>query len=554
MALFENFPYTNFHELNLNWIIMTVKELNDKFDAAISAKISIADPVEWNITKQYPELTIVIDDNSAYLSMQPVPAGIEITNTDYWQKIFDLDGLLENLKDAISINDDGTRTTSTAARAVNSLVWLDDILHRVKADIAINDPYTTSNVEVISIEQWIDILNTGILNTVDTMITNALTAYGDTVDSKISTALNSYGDTVDSKIGAALNTYDAGIQTEFGAVKDLFKPTRKSVILIGDSYAISTDWWTGWIEAFTTNYSSVMTIHSHGEGGSGFKYGNDNIPNFNTQLVNLLATMTTAEKESVTDIVVAGGYNDISRNASEAELITLMTEFKNTALTACPYAKVSVGFCAFHYANNSVMTSCRTYYSRYETASQKAGINFIHRFILVMLNKSLIFIAAGNANSNFHPNTTGNGELAKRIYNYITSGDIGEVTYGEVLFTNKWNVYVHNGVVTIFTTQTPFFDSLSGSSIPASGWVNALDLSGSNLLWFFATTAQIVPTYLCFKINYSSASNVPLPLTARFRDNKVQVGNLLFNSTISVGANDAITLPASMALPWEAVY
>ena len=539
MALFENFPYTNVHELNLDWIIKTVKEINDKFDSAISSKITIADPVEWNITKQYPELTVVIDNNSAYLSMQPVPSGIEITNTEYWQKIFDLDGLLDNLKDAISINDDGTRTTSTAARAVNSLVWLNDVLHRVKADIAISDPYTTSNVEVISIEQWIDILNTGILNTVDTMITNALVSYGDTVDSKIT---------------AALNSYDTGIQTEFGAVKDLYKPSRKSVILIGDSYAITTDWWTGWIEAFTTKYSSVMTIHSHGEGGSGFKYGNDNIPNFNTQLVNLLATMTTAEKEAVTDIIVAGGYNDISRNASEAELITLMTEFKNTALTACPYAKVSVGFCAFHYANNNVMTSCRTFSTRYETASQRAGINYIQKFVLIMLNKSLIFIAAGNANSNFHPNTTGNNEIAKRIYNYITTGDIGDVSYGEVLFSDKWNVYSKNGIVMIFTTQVPFFASLSGSSVPSSGWIDALSLADSNLLWCFATTAQIVPTYACYKINISSQSNVPVLLMARFRDNKVQLGNLVYSSAVAIGANDAITLPSSITLPWEAVY
>ena len=32
MAVFENFPYTNVHELNLNWIIKEVKEYITKYE------------------------------------------------------------------------------------------------------------------------------------------------------------------------------------------------------------------------------------------------------------------------------------------------------------------------------------------------------------------------------------------------------------------------------------------------------------------------------------------------------------------------------------------
>lgn len=37
--LFENFPYTNFHELNLDKIIALVKELEDKVDNDLEATI-----------------------------------------------------------------------------------------------------------------------------------------------------------------------------------------------------------------------------------------------------------------------------------------------------------------------------------------------------------------------------------------------------------------------------------------------------------------------------------------------------------------------------------
>lgn len=43
MPVFENFPYTNFHELNLDWILNKVQELNEKvngdFDAIIESYI-----------------------------------------------------------------------------------------------------------------------------------------------------------------------------------------------------------------------------------------------------------------------------------------------------------------------------------------------------------------------------------------------------------------------------------------------------------------------------------------------------------------------------------
>lgn len=43
-----------------------------------------ADPAEWDSTKQYEPLTIVIHKGNSYTSRQYVPAGIEITNEKFW--------------------------------------------------------------------------------------------------------------------------------------------------------------------------------------------------------------------------------------------------------------------------------------------------------------------------------------------------------------------------------------------------------------------------------------------------------------------------------------
>lgn len=43
-----------------------------------------ADPAEWNNTRTYEPLTIVLNNGNSYTSRQFVPVGVELTNTDYW--------------------------------------------------------------------------------------------------------------------------------------------------------------------------------------------------------------------------------------------------------------------------------------------------------------------------------------------------------------------------------------------------------------------------------------------------------------------------------------
>lgn len=43
-----------------------------------------ADPAEWDNTKTYEPLTIVLHNGNSYTSRQYVPAGIDINNTDFW--------------------------------------------------------------------------------------------------------------------------------------------------------------------------------------------------------------------------------------------------------------------------------------------------------------------------------------------------------------------------------------------------------------------------------------------------------------------------------------
>lgn len=136
-------PYTNFHDLNLDWIIDTLNDFNDRLTNFVSlATIKYADPIQWDITSQYEANTVVVDSQgNAYLSVQPVPSGVSLDRTEYWTKIGNFDELFANVKKAITPNDEGHSTTATAARAVDDLVWVNGALVRITRAMSAGDAY-----------------------------------------------------------------------------------------------------------------------------------------------------------------------------------------------------------------------------------------------------------------------------------------------------------------------------------------------------------------------------------------------------------------------------
>ena len=136
-------PYTNFHDLNLDWIMDELNEFNTKLTNFVSlATIKYADPIQWDITSQYEANTVVVDSNgNAYLSVKPVPSGVSLDRTEFWTKIGNFDELWADVKKAITPNDEGHSPTATANRAINDLVWVNGALVRVTRAMIAGDAY-----------------------------------------------------------------------------------------------------------------------------------------------------------------------------------------------------------------------------------------------------------------------------------------------------------------------------------------------------------------------------------------------------------------------------
>lgn len=143
MGLFENFPYANFHELNLDWILHELKELETEITNFVAINsVKYANPITWNITSQYETNTVVLDSSgNAYLSVQPVPAGVALDREEYWTKIGNFSALWDSVRSAITPYDEQHSTTASVAHKPGDWVWVENDLLLITKDVTAGDKY-----------------------------------------------------------------------------------------------------------------------------------------------------------------------------------------------------------------------------------------------------------------------------------------------------------------------------------------------------------------------------------------------------------------------------
>lgn len=120
-SFLNQFAYSDFHEMNLDWILKRMKELAAQMNDFVAVN-SISYEGIWNITKQYSIYSIVLDTDSGYLkiALQNVPAGISINNDAYWVLVspFKIDLSL----DINSYNAVANKTVTEAFNDVNESI------------------------------------------------------------------------------------------------------------------------------------------------------------------------------------------------------------------------------------------------------------------------------------------------------------------------------------------------------------------------------------------------------------------------------------------------
>ena len=212
MGFFNEFPHTRTYDNDLGWIIKTIKELSTNLENFIKLNtVKYADPIQWDISRQYEGNTVVIDELTgvAYISVQPVPSGVAINNTDYWTPVFTLD--LVNLNKNITLRNDGDNHNATFESVVNDWVIVGGQLYKVIQNIGLHTAYVIGfNIEIYTVELFVkDYLN------------QVLTLIGDLDDLTTSDK---------TSIVNAINSVLSDVNTTIGDLDDLTTSDKTSIV------------------------------------------------------------------------------------------------------------------------------------------------------------------------------------------------------------------------------------------------------------------------------------------------------------------------------------
>jgi len=211
------------------------------------------------------------------------------------------------------------------------------------------------------------------------------------------------------------------------------KSINKTVVMIGDSYGVNyvtrseahpyttsdTGRWVGWVDIFTLLFPNLKTYQS-AVGGSGFIGGVKET--FEVQLDSLIEKIDHSDE--ITDVIVIGGYNDMSICSTEEDLDKAISSFTKTAKTAFPKATISFMYVSVDYANSVNKNSLDKYGTTFYQLCLKHGINYVANAHNILDSKNLIFWDESDLNSGFHPNTQGSIKIAEKIAEYLIYGYI----------------------------------------------------------------------------------------------------------------------------------
>ena len=301
MGLFEQLPYTNFHELNLTEMIKRIEELSREMrEFKVVNKISYGG--DWDITKQYQAWTVVcVNGTEGYISIQPVPNGVNYTNTDYWRLVADF---------TVQLADLGNRVSTLEVQM------------------------TTANGNI------------------------------------------------------------SNLQTVTNWLRGLLNNSTRKVICISDSYGLTPDVNTSWIVHVKSCLGiSDSNFYRSQANGAGF-IGLYPAYTFEAQLTTLASAMSTAEKESINDIIIAGGYNDADRlmngDYTVNQLRSAIGNCLSYARTTFPNANIYVSSISWRINNFNVHSYIRSIENLYtqvamitERVAYIANVDWMHRQALV---------------------------------------------------------------------------------------------------------------------------------------------------------------------------
>lgn len=222
--------------------------------------------------------------------------------------------------------------------------------------------------------------------------------------------------------------YEFGISVKYGLFRD-YSPLGKNYLLIGDSYleGYSADGnvtsWGEHLKSFMgLEYNTVINY----KGGIGFipyDFGSGEIG-----FESLALSANVPDPNTITHIVICGGYNDAVRSLSQEAngILVRIQSFVTNVSAKYPNAKIYIGMIGYRNNDDAVLSRIRgAGLFAYQT-SGRYGKNDKVRYLN---NVEWTLVASDMSSDGYHPNGDGQYKLGINIKNALLTGSAPIATF-----------------------------------------------------------------------------------------------------------------------------
>ena len=448
-------------------------------------------PLEWDPTKTYEPLTIVLYQGNSFTSRQYVPTGIGIDNTAYWAQTGNYNAQVEQYRAEVETYD-GRITTNA-----NDIDDLEGVLPKSN--------FSAAN----TVKKYVDDTATSLQNDISTAL--------DIIPASNFDSTNTVKKYVDDTA--------TDLQASIAQLQDV---SERYFLFIGDSYGAFNGAWPD-ICASRLGLASTHYVNAAVSGASfnGTEYQGSPTPKYIEQLSNASA-LAIADK--ITDIVLCGGINDCtptdySVNTQPPSIATAVANFKAQCDALYPNARVYAGFIGAAREDSSVLYGRgfknQTWgYFNWINELAENGIAYLNGVENIMRRSAAMFDTDG-----LHPNATGQTYLGSGIANAILTGCC-TCNYPWFPADQLYQYHMKNDIVEIYL----LFD------YPAGAQTIRFDTASPQLLvqGLFGTTLYFNnPHYVMGVLNVLDSNNT----------------NYMIDTTFVFSGNSLYIIPNAIGMP-----
>ena len=395
-----------------------------------------ADPIQWDDTRQYEQLTVVQYQGATYVSKQIVPIGIQITDTNYWIRWADFNAQIEQYRQEVRAMDG--RVTQAESDAGDALEQVGTVADDVAAIEAILAGYAEGD-------------------TVKADVSTLQTAIGN-VDAKIGTLPEGEADVVSYVSGEVqiINTDLDGIDETLAG----FSPTtpvktyvdnaiagistRKKMLVIGDSLSGSTYVAANsrWCVLLAERLNADLYVFQ--ANGAGYAEPGVGGKTFQT-LIAEAHTSTQFDDADIDYLFIFGGTNDISETMLPSATTGAFDDTLNAARGYFPNAKLYVCSTTARYDHLKLVSTTRQG-EVYQLKSWRNRASFAATgAILLPLTFVLGFNESyyvGGSSDHIHLNANGHQKVANAIWDMMNGIPVSMYFTGSMLSGSDTSVGV----------------------------------------------------------------------------------------------------------------